>query len=95
MIDNLKEDLANVWAGLSDRWKATLRSTWQSIVGAALLGVLVLLSAATNLLNGGDVDLLAEASNAARLFALALLGGFTGVVTFAMNRKDAPKYGSD
>ena len=86
------DDIRNVWAGLSDRWKATLRTAWQSIVGAFLVGLLALLASMTDLLGGGDVDLVEEASNAARLFGIAALGALSGVVAFVMNRSDPPSY---
>ena len=95
MIDNLREDLSNIWNGLSNQWKATIRTGWQSVVGAFLVGLLALLGSVTNLVNGGDVDLWQEASNAARLFALASLGALSGVVAFVMNRNDPPQYGDD
>ena len=85
-------DLRRIWAGLSNRWKATLRTAWQSIVGAFLVGLLALLASMTDLLGGGDVDLVEEASNAARLFGIAALGALSGVVAFVMNRNDAPEY---
>lgn len=83
------------WAGLSDRWKATLRTAWQSIVAAFVLGLLAMLASVTDLVSGEPIDLVQDASNAARVFALAALAALTGIVTFASNRHDPPRYGPD
>ena len=75
------------YRGLSDQWKATLRSAWQGIIGAVGVLVLSILAEAQDLLEGGELThSLDHLSIAAKAFASALVGVGTGIVTYWMNR---------
>lgn len=77
----------NTWfARLSDQWRATLRTAWQSLVGGFLFIVLSLLTDVSEWVNGGDVEIVTELSNAARGVTLLVITFFTSLTTYYMNR---------
>jgi hypothetical protein len=78
--------LKNFYAGLSDQWKATLRTAWASLTGSVLLLLVTLLGSATDFLNGEKVDLVQELSNFGRAVGLLLVTFCTSLITFYMNR---------
>jgi len=78
--------LKNWFASLSDQWRATLRTAWQSLLGGFLAIVLVLINSAIGWVNGEEVDLLADLSSAGKALMLLLLTAMTSIVTFWMNR---------
>jgi hypothetical protein len=71
---------------LSDQWKATLRTAWQNFTGTIVAILLLLFVKATDWVNGGPVDWVAELDNAGRLFTLGLITLCTSIITFFQNR---------
>ena len=84
-------DRIKMWyRGLSDRWRATLRTAWQSAIGVGLTFLLGLLTVATNLVDGGTLEeAISDTSNLARLMALGFISILSSLVAFAMNRPSA------
>jgi hypothetical protein len=76
------------FAGLSDQWRATIRTAWQSFVGGLLVIILMLINSASDWISGDEVDFIQELSNAGRGVALLMLTTLTGLVTYFMNRGD-------
>ncbi len=72
--------------GLSDQWKATLRTALQNVLGALSLFVIGMIGSLTNILNGQAVDLVADINNYARISGIAMLGAASAVWAFIMNR---------
>lgn len=79
------------WYGrLSDQWRATLRTAWQSFVGVVITFLIGLLAVATDVINGGALDdAIADTSNLARLAVAAIISILSSVLAFGMNRPSA------
>lgn len=78
--------MKNWYNGLSDQWKATLRTGWQNFLGTVLALVLFILVKATDWINGGVVDWSAELNNAGKLLVIAVITVLTSIVTYVQNR---------
>jgi hypothetical protein len=79
--------------GLSDQWRATLRTFMQSVVGGVLVAALSLLNSVLNLLNNQPVDLAEDLSNASKALGIVVVSAVISLVTFVWNKVGtAPKY---
>jgi hypothetical protein len=79
------------YKGLSHQWKATLRTALQNVLGALSIFVVAMFASLANMISGETVDLVQDASNAARLSLLALLSVASGLWAYIMNAsKDEP-----
>lgn len=78
------------YLGLSDQWRAVLRSTWQTMTGFVAVFVLAGLAEAVDLLNGGTLEeTLTDLSVAAKALMVGLVGVANGLVALYMNRSSA------
>jgi ABC-type transport system involved in cytochrome c biogenesis permease subunit len=74
---------------LSDKWKASLRTAWQSLMAAVAVLVIAALKEAGDLLNGGLLaDSVDDMTAAARILGFGVITITTGLVSLFMNRGD-------
>ena len=81
--------IKNWYNGLSNAWKAALRTAGQSFLAALGLFLVAGLNETVDLLNGGSLEeSVNDMSNAGRVFALAVISVATGLVSLFFNRGD-------
>jgi hypothetical protein len=82
--------LKSRYLGLSDQWRATLRSTWQTATGMVAVFALAAFAEAIDLLNGGTLEeTLVDLSIATKALLIGLVGIANGLVALYMNRSSA------
>lgn len=86
IIQRTRQRLTEWYHDLSDQWKATLRTSFATVIGSIGLCVLAILNTALNVVNTGNVDVIGDMANAGRVLVTSLLSVAVGLVTFAMNR---------